>query len=212
LKAIPNKIYIFDKAYCDIDFWLKIISSKSDFVTRLKGCKTLMEIQKRVLKENVNQDGVLYNGFYVPSQAQMYHHREELEVTQLRHIIYRDPETKKVFHFVTSDLKLSAKTIAAIYRRRWAVELLFKWLKGHLDVRYLPVKSANATKIQLTAVVLVQLLLQLKKIGMEFKGTLWELLRKIRTSQFKQILSGSAAPDGCRWREASISPIDWVGI
>lgn len=212
LRILPNKIYVFDKAYCDIDFWLKIILSKSDFVTRLKNCNALMEIQKRVLKENVHQEGVLYNGFYVPSQAQMHHHREELEVTQLRHIIYRDPETKKVFHFVTSDLKLSAKTIAAIYKRRWAVELLFKWLKGHLDVRYLPVKSTNSTKIQLAAVVLVQLLLQLKKIRIEFKGTLWELLRRIRTSQFKQILSGSGAPDGCRWREATINPIDQIWI
>jgi putative transposase len=212
LRIAPNKIYVFDKAYCDIDFWLKIISAKSDFVTRLKDCKALMKIQRRILKERKNQDGVLFDGFYIPSQSQMHHHGEELEITQLRHIVYRDPETKKVFHFVTSDLKLSAKTIAAIYKRRWAVELLFKWLKGHLDVRYLPVKSANATKIQLAAVVLVQLLLQLKKIGMEFKGTLWELLRKIRTSQFKQILSGSSAPEGCRWREAIITPIGGVGL
>lgn len=31
-------------------------------------------------------------------------------------------------HFVTSDFKISAQTIADIYIRRWAVELLFRWL------------------------------------------------------------------------------------
>jgi IS4 transposase len=74
-------------------------------------------------------------------------HREQLDVTQLRHVMYRDSETHKVFHFVSSDLELSAATIAAIYKRRWAMELVFRWLKGHLDIRYLSVKDANAVKI-----------------------------------------------------------------
>jgi len=212
LRILPNRIYVFDKAYCDIDFWLKVISAKSDFVTRLKDCKSLRNLQIKVLAKIGDQDGVLYDGPYVPSSVQMHLHREELEVTQLRHIIYRDRETKKIFHFVTSDLKLSAQTIADVYKRRWAVELLFKWIKGHLDIRYLPVKSANAAKIQLAVVVLVQLLLQLKKITVAYKGTLWGLLRHIRTSQFRQILSGRAAPDGCRWSEATINPIAGVAL
>jgi putative transposase len=210
LRLLPNKLYVFDKAYNDIDFWLKIMSAKSDFVTRLKDCKKLKELQTKVLKEKGDQDGVLFDGFYVPSQMQMHLHSEILEITQLRHIIYRAPDTKKVFHFITSDLKLSAKTIAGVYKRRWGVELLFKWLKGHLDLRYLPVKGANAAKIQLAVAVLVQLLLQLKKIKTEFNGTLWELLRKIRTSQFKQILSGGPDPGGCRWSNATVKSTDGV--
>ncbi|MBK7893081.1 MAG: transposase [Bdellovibrionales bacterium] len=41
---------------------------------------------------------------------------------------------------MTSDQKASAKMIANIYKRRWAVELLFRWMKGHLDLRRLPLK------------------------------------------------------------------------
>ena len=83
---------------------------------------------------------------------------------ELRHVIYRDPTTQKIFHFVCSDLKITARAIADIYRKRWAVELLFRWLKGHLDIRRLPTKTKNAVRTMLAAAVLFQLLLQLKKI------------------------------------------------
>ncbi len=112
----------------------------------------------RVLQTAKNKDGVLYDGPYRPSA-----HRSQEKNLRLRHVIYRDKLSKKIFHFVCSDLKISAKTIANIYKRRWAVELLFRWLKGHLDIRRLPAKTKNAVKTMLAAAVLFQLLLQLKK-------------------------------------------------
>ena len=82
------------------------------------------------------------------------------------------------------------------------MELLFRWLKGHLDVRYLPTKTPNAVKTQLAVAVLVQLLLQLKRIIEKYQGTLWELLRDIRTAFVQKILAGCGPPDGCRWTAA----------
>ena len=213
LKLLPHKMYVFDRAYNDLDFWLKIINHQSDFVTRLKDCARMKEIQTEALKKvNPDRDGVLWDGFYVPCPAQMNLHRDQMEITQLRHIIYRDPETKKIFHFVTSDLNSLAQRIADIYKKRWAVELLFKWLKGHLDIRYLAVQNPNAVKTQLAAAVLLQLLLQLEKMSTDFKGTLWNMLRKIRTSLIRQILSASGCADGCRWSGPSINPTGACGL
>lgn len=126
---------------------------------------------------------------------------KRLEI-QFRYIVYRDPDTKKTFYFVTSDFKASAQTIADTYKRRWAVELLFRWLKGHLDIRYLPVKSTNAVNIQLAAAVMLQLLLQLRKIAARYAGTLWELLRHLRSTLIRESLYLNGSPDGCRWRAA----------
>jgi hypothetical protein len=206
LKIRSGKTYVFDRAYNDLDFWLKIMDAGSHFVTRLKDCAQLSKQQFDVLKEKPDENGVLHDGFYRPSPAQFHIRREVLEVTRLRHIIYRDPETGKVFHFITSDLKAPAQEIADIYKRRWAVELLFRWLKGHLDIRYLAAKNTNAVKIQLAVAVLIQLLLQLRKIVTKFEGTLWEMLRKIRATVNRQILGASEPPDGCRWRSAPIQP------
>lgn len=103
---------------------------------------------------------------------------------------------------MTSDFKSSAQAIADTYKQRWAVELLFRWLKGHLDIRYLPVKSTNAVKIQLAVAVILQLLLQLRKISDSYAGTLWELLRHLRSTLIRESLSASGSPDGVRWGDA----------
>ncbi len=104
---------------------------------------------------------------------------------------------------MTSDFESSAQVIADTYKQRWAVELLFRWLKGHLDIRYLESKDTNAVRIQLAAAVLTQLLLQLKKITEQYQGTLWELLRQMRTNLIKQSLSQRENPDDCRWKSAA---------
>lgn len=197
LRLLPGKMYVFDRAYNDFDFWKKIIVAESDFVTRLKDCKRNRALQKKCLRGKKDKSGVLYDGTFTSTSPSAKNTK-----LKLRHIIYRAPLTRKIFHFVTSDQKASAKTIAVVYKRRWAVELLFRWLKGHLDIRYLPTKTKNAVKTQLAMAILVQLLLQLKKIIDGFEGTLWDLLRQTRTGFVRQILVASGPPGDCRWSTA----------
>ncbi|MBK7889964.1 MAG: transposase [Bdellovibrionales bacterium] len=188
----------FDRAYNDFGFWQKIVANGSDFTTRLKTSKTNRDLERKVLRGQKEKSGVLYDEEYISTAP-----AAKFSAIKLRHIIYRDKLTQKVFHFVTSDQKASAKMIANIYKRRWAVELLFRWMKGHLDIRRLPLKTPNAIHTQLAIAVLVQLLLQLKKIISKFKGTLWELLREMRTAFARKVLQGCGPPDGCRWSAAA---------
>jgi hypothetical protein len=194
LRILPGKVYVFDRAYNDFSLWEKIISAKSHFVTRLKDYPRNRYLQMKVLRKAKSKDAVLYDGTYRPTAP-----RSQAKNIKLRHVIYRDKLTKKIFHFVCSDFKISAKAIADIYKKRWAVELLFRWLKGHLDIRRLPTKTKNAVKIMLAAAVLFQLLLQLKKITDKFQGTLWDLLRAIRSVTIQKSLLDTGPPDGCRW-------------
>lgn len=202
LRLLPDKMYVFDRAYSDFDFWEKIVATGSDFVTRLKDREGNRVIQKKCQKGKKDKCGILYDGSYTSTAPSA-----KDSTLKPRHIIYRDPLTKKIFHFATSDRRASAKTIADIYKRRWAVELLFRWLKGHLDIRYLPTRTKNSVKIQLAVAVLVQLLLQLKKITDNFQGTLWDLLRHIRMVLVQGIVANSGPPDGCRWSTATTAGV-----
>lgn len=206
-ELAPNKIYVFDRAYNDLTFWLKIIAAGSHFVTRLKdrSIAMLKDGHRKALK-NSDRDGVLYDGVYEPNLGTLVSSgipAERRLAIKFRYIVYRDSETRKVFYFVTSDFESTAQSIADVYKRRWAVELLFRWLKGHLNIRYLEPRNTNAIKVQLSAAVLTQLLLQLKKIIDHYTGSLWDLLRKIRTSLISQSLYASDVPDGCRWRSSA---------
>ena len=203
-RLLPGKCYVFDRAYNDLSFWYDIQKAGSHFVTRLKNIPRQRYLELYTKSKCSSRCQILYDGIYRPSKMTLRNQPGIPKDVRFRHIIYRDPETGKIFHFVTSDFESSATTIAEIYRKRWAVELLFRWLKGHLNIRYLAVRNVNAVKTQLAIAVLVQLLLQLKKIIESFQGTLWELLRIIRTTMIRKSLSQSQSPDDCRWKTKPI--------
>ncbi|TYL13594.1 hypothetical protein MTAT_09900 [Moorella thermoacetica] len=37
---------------------------------------------------------------------------------------------------VTNDFKLTAEELSELYRNRWQIELFFKWIKQHLQVKH----------------------------------------------------------------------------
>ena len=197
----PNCTYVFDRAYNNLRFWFKIMDANAHFVTRLKE-RSVRIIENAKNAELSSKNGILYDGVYSPSKIARARLPRKYRFIDFRFIIYRDPLTRKIFYFVTSDWKAKAQTIADMYRDRWAVELLFRWLKGHLKIRYLPIKSVNGAQTQLAIAVLTQLLLQLKKILSHYQGTLWELLREIRLSYLRKTLDTVGPPDGCRWKLA----------
>ena len=51
---------------------------------------------------------------------------------KLRRVKFHDEETNKDYVFLTNNFRLAATTIATIYRRRWQIELSFKWIKQNL--------------------------------------------------------------------------------
>jgi hypothetical protein len=197
-----GKMYVFDRAYSDFEFWEKIVTNGSHFVTRVKQWDRHRALEREVLKNTKGRAGVLYDE---PYQSTSVHAKNS--ALKLRYVIYRDPLTKRVFHFMSSDQKINADAVANIYKKRWSVELLFRWLKGHLNIRYLPVRTKNAVKTQLAVAVLVQLLIQLKKVTEGFRGTLWELLRAVRTELLKKIVARSGSPGGCRWETTPVADL-----
>lgn len=184
-------MYVFDRAYKDISFWWKIIQGGSHFVTRLSDHVGYRYERNKTVKEAGDKDRVLWEGNWQPSKTTLKLHPEVPPDFTARRILYRDPETKKLFDFITSDFDSPAQAIADTYKKRWAVELLFRWLKGHLGIRYFALKNPNAIRIQLAIAVLVQLLVQLHRIEERYKGTLWECLRELRMNLVRQALVGS---------------------
>lgn len=199
-KILSGSTYVIDRAYNDLNFWWKIVREKAHFVSRLKDYPA-RRIQKKILLHGREEKvGVLWEGENRPLRMTLNRCPNVPKDIKFRHIIYRDPKSKKVFDFITSDFQTSAEEIADIYRKRWAIELLFRWLKGHLNVRRFAVKNRNALKIQISIAVLVQLLIQLYRIQNKFTGTLWECLRELRANLAKHGLGASGLYDYDRWK------------
>lgn len=52
-----------------------------------------------------------------------------------RLIRYYDEEDDREFTFLTNAKHISALDVANLYKKRWLVELFFKWLKQHLKIK-----------------------------------------------------------------------------
>src|SRR6202140_3462259 len=98
------------------------------FVTRTKINMKYHRVYSRVVDKTtgvISDQTIALDGFYSKQDYPQY----------LRRISFRDPETGKHLVFLTNNFSLSAAMIAALYRKRWAVELFFKWIKQNLRIK-----------------------------------------------------------------------------
>ena len=70
-------------------------------------------------------------------------------------------DTGKVIRILCNDIDASAQKIADLYKRRWAIELFFRWIKQTLRIRHFVGTSENAVRIQIAVALIAYLLLSL---------------------------------------------------
>lgn len=104
----------------------------------------------------------------------------------LRRIGYRDPETGKHYVFLTNHFKLSASTIANIYRSRWQIELFFKWIKQNLRIKSFVGTSKNAVLTQIWIALCVYLILAFIKFQSKLTKSMQQILRLLQLNLFEK--------------------------
>jgi len=153
--------YVFDKGYCDFKWWTSLHEAKAFFVTRPKTNARFAEIAKRPLSETRG------DGFTVleDCEVKLASKGDSKLPMRLRRIrIQRDalkdgkPQTIVV---IANDMTRSAIEIAALYKARWAIELLFRWIKQHLEIRKFLGQTENAVRLQLIAAMIAFVLLRI---------------------------------------------------
>jgi len=68
-----------------------------------------------------------------------------------------------VYLFLTNNLELDALTICKLYKQRWQIELLFKWIKQNLHIERFFGQSENAVKLQIWIAICAYLLVVIFK-------------------------------------------------
>lgn len=153
-----NTIYIFDKGYCDFNWWWSLHQQQAFFVTRLKkNTAILMETNQKDLSETILEDGTFKFKNKRPQGKKMNLYKESLR----RVSVFR--EGKDPLILVTNLHDISAEIIAELYKARWEIELFFKWVKQNLKLKKFLGKSANAVKIQIATALIAYLLVQIFK-------------------------------------------------
>ena len=152
----PGATYVFDLGYYDYGWWAKLDEAGCRFVTRLKTNTPLREVKDLPLQDA--------NETILSDQIGLLPER----LCYSRHNPFQDPvrvvrvalDDGKVLRIVTNDLDSSAQEIAGLYKRRWAVELFFRWVKQTLKIKHLIGRSENAVRIQIAIALTAYLLLR----------------------------------------------------
>ena len=88
--------------------------------------------------------------------------------------------------FLTNRFDLPALTIAEIYRKRWQVELFFKWIKQNLSIQHFFGNSINAVKSQIWIAVCVYLLVMIARKQLNLPASPQILLNIFEVNMFEK--------------------------
>ncbi len=148
--------YVFDKAYCSYAWWIRLHDAGACFITRQKINARFRVTRWRTVRKRKG------DGFTVIDDAEVKlvsAGNATLAIPMRRIRIRRDDGAKLTL--ITNDLKRSAIKIAELYKARWQIELLFRWIKQHLKLRKFLGRSENAIRLQILAAMIAYLLLRI---------------------------------------------------
>jgi hypothetical protein len=154
LKFSKDTIYVFDKGYNDYRAFKLFSDNETGFVTRIK-YDAVYTVEEELLIEECIHSGVLEDKII---EIQV---KENGKVTplKLRKVTFYDRQLKRKFEFLTNLFEMRADMIAAIYKLRWQIELLFKQLKQNFPLKYFLGDNENAIQIQIYCALIVNLLI-----------------------------------------------------
>lgn len=188
-----GSIVAFDKGYVDYAWFKSLTDQGVFFVTRLRAKAVYAVKERKVINR---QSGVTSDQVIQLNSA----HAIKRGAPPLRRVGYRDPETGKFYEFLTNHFKLSAATIAAIYKDRWQVELFFKAIKQNLKIKAFVGTSKNAVLTQIWIAMISYLLLAFARHSAKAGWTVQRIMRVMQVNLFerkslKGILDPSPPPD-----------------
>jgi IS4 transposase len=95
-------------------------------------------------------------------------------------------ETGEVLRVLTNDLTAPAQEIADLYKRRWMIELFFRWIKQTLRTKQFIGTSENAMRIQIAVALIAFRLLRLAFANQTAVTNLLEFVGLVRANLMQQ--------------------------
>jgi hypothetical protein len=170
-----GSFYIADKGYTDFLRLYKIHTNGSFFVTRAKENLRFKRMYSRAVDKTtgVQSDQI--------GKLEIYKSKNEYPAN-LRRIKFYDAEHDKDLVFLTNNMDLKASEIAFLYKKRWAVELFFKWMKQHLKIKSFWGTTLNAVKIQVYCAVIAYCLVAIIGNKLKVDRSIYEILQILSIS------------------------------
>jgi hypothetical protein len=167
LTLQSNRIYVLDRGYAKYSLLGDILKAKSSFVCRIRDNAVWQEIQDNPLSEKARDAGIVLDKIVTLGD-------KTNTLTPIRLIAVKctpnikqhhtgrgGPEQGELLWIATDRFDLDAETIAIIYKRRWTIEIFFRFFKHVLGCRHLLSYNQNGIELQVYAAIIACMLISL---------------------------------------------------
>ena len=176
----PGSFYLMDRGYVDQTRLFRVHQAGAFFVTRSKRGIRLARLNSRPVAMGTGLRSDQTVRFATVEGRANY-------PEPLRKVRFKDPDTGKTLVFLTNNLDLPALTIAKLYKLRWRVELFFKWIKGHLQIKAFYGTSANAVQTQVWVAICIYVLVAILKKELRLQLSLHTMLQILSVNVFEKV-------------------------
>ena len=167
-------IYVLDRGLQSTRNMKDFSNESISFIVRAKENRKYVELESLINQDSeTDLDSLtlikdcivnLYTGVPVVTKKGTIRHREELVDEPFRLIVtQKKDEPDKQFWFITNEFKLSAKEITDAYKRRWDIEVFFRFIKQELNVSHLVSLNKNGIKVMLYMTLIIAMLILIYK-------------------------------------------------
>ncbi|MTW88392.1 IS4 family transposase [Virgibacillus dakarensis] len=168
-------MYVFDRGYMDYERFDRMTDDGYFFVSRLKKNAVIREVCSFSVpaESTVLTDRMVYIG---STQKRCENVFRLLEVMDTKGNILR---------LITNRFDLEPQEISDIYRSRWAIELFFKWLKQHVEIKHFYGMSETALQNQIYIALITYCLHVLIQLETKSKKSLLRITRWLKAALWK---------------------------
>jgi len=166
-----GRVYVKDRGYACFRLFQAIIDIQSWFVCRIRDNSVYELVEDRLLSPEAKAAGVIGDQIvWLGSSGKREELRQPVRIIKIACTPHRKrsghngrggPEQGEFLLIATNLLDLPAEVIALIYRKRWTVELFFRFYKHILGCRHLVSHRPNGIEIQVYLAIIVCMLIAL---------------------------------------------------
>src|SRR5690554_151272 len=170
-----DAMYVFDRGYVDYERFDRMTDEGYFFVSRLKKNAVIREVETFSVPENstVLSDRMVYIGSPQNRTENVF---RLLEVEDIK---------GNTLRLITNRFDLTSEEISEIYRQRWAIELFFKWLKHHVEIKHFYGRSETAIQDQIFVALIAYCLNVLSLLETKSMKSLLRISRWLKKALWK---------------------------
>ncbi|MGV3657684.1 MAG: IS4 family transposase [Chitinophagaceae bacterium] len=195
LHLPEHSVLVMDRGYNNFRKFHEWSGEKINWVARTR-VNAVIEVKK----ERSVSDAEKHLGVLRDQNIVMGFKNKAIQQVKCRLVRYFDAETNKTLEFVTNNYRWKPSKVAAIYKRRWQIELLFKRLKQNMPLQYFLGDNENAVKVQIYAALIADLLLKLIVQGVKRKWSFSNMagIVRLHLMNYTDLRKFLENPERCR--------------